>query len=125
MKEYQEKPGETERIKVLDIEEAKSKVTEWGPSIKYDTTREPVFPPNREDVAIIQRDAEDGETYGRTVWYVAFNKGEGTEIRTFHDTGRTHDNYHIDSVDIEDGILMLKTNRGDFTMKLSDLGLES
>jgi|GEM_PF-1717254 len=114
-------------METLNVEEAKRMVTAMGPSINYDTTREPWFPKLRTDVAVVLRDAEDGCSYGRSVLYIAYNNGHGTKIEKFHDTGNIHDNFHVWSVDIIKGILTVRVGYGGHepTLKknLSELGL--
>jgi hypothetical protein len=110
-------------MKILNQEEAKRLVTNESPSIRYDITRDPWFPKSRTDVAVVQRDAEDGCSYGRTVWYVAYDNGKGTKIKRLHDTGTTHDNCHTWSVNVVAGFLVVKTSKGEFRKELSKLGL--
>lgn len=113
----------------LNSELAKTLATNAGPNISstFDMTRGPIFPAGRKDVAIMQRDAEDGHSYGRTKWYVAYDNGSGTKIENLCDSGNTHDNCHTWSVEVIDGVLTAKVGWGDnkktLTKKLSDLGL--
>jgi hypothetical protein len=116
-------------MKKLDLEKAKRMVTAAGPSIddNYDITKGPWIFGSRTDIAVFQRDAENGFSYGRTVWYVAYDKGSGVELKVLHDTGRTHDNCHTLWAEIVDGVLEVKIGYGGFekTLKtrLFDLGL--
>jgi len=121
---------DVERMKVLNQEEAMELVTEAGPNINshYDITHEPWFPEGRTDVAIIQRDAEDGSGYGRTKWYVAYDNGKGVRIEQLSDTGEIHDNCHTWSVEVINGVLTAKVgyggNEGILERDLSHLGLK-
>lgn len=115
-------------MNVLNQTEAKILVTNMGPSIRYDITRNPWFPEGRTDIAVVQRDAEDGCSYGRTIWYIAYDNGNGgTKIEKLHDTGPIHDNCHTWSVKVIDGVLNVKIGYGKYeaTLKkrLSELGL--
>lgn len=115
-------------MQVLNLEVAEAMVTKAGPSIGYDKTRGPWIPKPRTDVAVFQRDAEDGYSYGRTVWYVAYDNGAGPKIEPFHDTGRTHDNCHTWSVEVVDGLLKVRIGYGGheptITKPLTTLGLK-
>ena len=117
-----------ENMKSLDVDMAKQLVTAAGPTIRYDKTGNPWFPKDRADVAIIQRDAEDGHSYGRTIWYVAYDNGQGVRIKKLHDTGNIHDNCHTWSIDLVDGVLKVNASYGNtkpkIEVRLSDLGLK-
>lgn len=117
-------------MEILNSEEAKRLATQMGPRIGggiLDVTRDPWFPKGRTDVAIVQRDAEDGESYGRTKWYIAFDNGSGTQMELLHDSKETHDNCHTWSVEVIDGELVVKIGYGGYEptlkRKLSNLGL--
>ena len=114
----------------LNSEKAKMLATQMGPHIGggiFDITRDPWFPKGRTDVAIVQRDAEDGSSYGRTKWYIAYDSGGGTQIKTLHDSGNIHDNCHTWSVEVIDGVLTVRIGYGGYEptlkKKLSELGL--
>jgi hypothetical protein len=113
----------------LNSEIAKALATTAGPHISstFDMTKGPIFPVGRKDVAIMQRDAEDGHSYGRTKWYIAYNNGSGTKIENFHDSGDTHNNCHTLSVEVIRGVLNVKIGWGGsekiLTKKLSELEL--
>lgn len=117
-------------MNVLNIEEAKRLVGEAGPNISsmYDLTRGPWMFEPRTDVAVFQRDAEDGHSYGRTIWYVAYDGGAGTKIVELHDTGNIHDNCHTWSATINEGVINVEIGYGSYKktlqMPLSDLGLK-
>ena len=112
----------------INPEEVKKVVNRLGPHIEYDITRDCWFPEGRKDIAVIQRDAEDGFSYGRTVWYLAYNNGTGTQVIPLHDTGKIHDNCHTWSVKVEDDILKVRIGYGGYeptlTKRLSELGIE-
>lgn len=114
-------------MRTLNSEVAKMLATSAGPTIHFNTTRNPWFPKGRTDVAVVQRDAEDGHSYGRTRWYVTYDNGAGTQIELLHDSGDTHDNCHTWSVEVIDGVLTVRigygSNEPTLTKKLSDLGL--
>jgi hypothetical protein len=113
----------------LNTVEAKRLATEAGPNIDYsfDMTRGPFFPEGRTDIAIMQRDAEDGNSYGRTAWYVVYDNGHGTMIKKLYDTGNINDNCHTWKVEIINGVLRADVSYGNNKPKveiaLSELGL--
>ncbi len=98
----------------IDVDLAKKLATEAGPVIddSFDMTRAPMFPGKRTDIAIIQRDAEDGSTYGRTVWYALYDNGSGVKIDSIYDTGNIHDNCHTLSVGVREGMVTAKFSYG-------------
>jgi hypothetical protein len=118
------------KMNILNSEEAIMLATQMGPHIGgriLDVTRDPWFPKGRTDIAVVQRDAEDGSSYGRTKWYVAYDNGNGTKIQTLHDSGNIHDNCHTWSVEVISEVLTVKIGYGGYeptlTLKLSKLGL--
>lgn len=115
---------------VLDIEKAKELVSKQKPHISktFDKVSGPWFPEGRKDVAVFQKDAEDGSNYGRTIWYLAYGRdGQGIEVKQLHDTGDIHDNCHTWSVNIVKGEIVVRIGYGGheptLKTKLSDLGL--
>ena len=113
----------------IDVEEAMDMVDKAGPFINkhYDITRPPWFPKGRTDIALIQRDAEDGHDRNRTVLYIAYNNGTGTKVVMFYDPGKIHGYFHTWSVKVDKEFLIMKVGyegqNKTLRKKLSDLEL--
>lgn len=119
---------------MLTAEEAKRLVDRIGPSLGYDLTYEPMFPPGRQDIAVVDRLVENGSSYGFDIVYAVWKKPDGElAYRKLIDTQSSKDYIRIDEVLVENGRIIVKVSSGGsysgkpwkkvLTLDLSALGL--
>ena len=117
----------------IDEEKAKRMIAETGPNVKYNKTLGPWYPQKRKDIAVFERNVEDGGNFERIVWYIAYNNGHKTLIEKLYDTG----NIQIDdpghnfftkkcqtiSAETDYGFITVNIRGGVLRKKLSIMGI--
>lgn len=101
-------------IKNLNTKEAMDAIKNMPPKISfgYNDIRKPIFPEGRTDICVIQKDAEDGYSCGRTVLYVVYGDAGRIIVDVLYDTGFIHDNFHVWSVKINNNNLTVSIGYG-------------
>lgn len=89
----------------LPPEDAKNYVERISPSLGYDYTGEPIYPPNRKDIAVVRRMVENGCSYGYDIIYLVWKIDGEIRAKPLIDSRDSRDYIHIKSVKVtEDGI---------------------
>ena|SRR3989344_470532 len=100
-------------MKELPSDKVKLLVDTIGPSLGYDLTYEPVFPPERKDICAVRRLAENGSSYGYdTIYLVWNNDADKLYYREIANSKISKDYIHINKVSIQDGQIVVEIGSG-------------
>jgi hypothetical protein len=89
-----------EKMETLDASEVMKLIDRVGPSLGYDNTYTPTFPPGRSDVCVVVRLAENGASYGFDTVYVVWIENGQMKFKEIKNTRNSKDYISINSVKI-------------------------
>ena len=82
----------------LNVEKVMKLIDMVGPSLGYDNTYYPMFPPGREDVCVVTRLAENGRDYGFDTAYAVWLEDGKMKYKELKNTRSTKDYLSVNSV---------------------------
>ena len=96
-----------------------------APSLGYDYTAQPVYPPTRKDIAAVKRSVENGSSYGYDIIYLVWRVGNTIKAKKLIDSASTKDYIFIRSVtETESGIKIEVESGGSYSGSGWDKSLE-
>ena len=112
---------------ILDPADAKEMAGKDDVRFLFGKNQDPWFPEERKDIAVVQRDWEDGHSKGKTAWYIVYNNGEHVLSERVAMAEDIHHYPHIKSVKIENGKFRVDIQDGEqkrvLKVNLKDIGM--